>query len=154
MSETCPCGSGSAYALCCQPYHTGAKPAPTPVALMRSRYTAYVLGDVEYLLASWHPACQAQQWRDSLVQSAAETCWLGLHILEEAPGAQPDEGYVEFAARFSDGPEAPVQLLHERSRFLRVNERWYYRDGVHLQSGRNDACPCGSGKKYKKCCGR
>ena len=154
MSQTCPCGSGVTYSLCCQPYHKGTDTAPTPVALMRSRYTAYVMNDVAYLLASWHPDCRAEQWRESLAESAAQTRWLGLRIIEEAAGRGPDEGFVEFAARFSEGDDPRVHLLHERSRFLRVNERWYYRDGTHLQSGRNDACPCGSGKKYKKCCGQ
>jgi len=70
------------------------------------------------------------------------------------PGKNADEGYVEFAARFQEQGSEAVQLVHERSRFLRVNERWYYIDGVKPQSGRNDSCPCGSGKKYKKCCGR
>ncbi|KAA9001810.1 YchJ family protein [Affinibrenneria salicis] len=155
MSELCPCGSQLQYIACCQPYLGSGSPAPDPVALMRSRYTAYCKHDVDYLIATWHPDCRPEQWRASLSESGEATVWQGLTILAETPGKNSDEAFVEFAARFTDA-ERPGQtaLMRERSRFLRLHDRWYYIDGVHLQTGRNDRCPCGSGKKFKKCCGQ
>lgn len=155
MSQSCPCGSGLQYNACCLPYLQRTVPAPTPEALMRSRYCAYVNHDVDYLIATWDPALQPEQWRNAIEQSCRETHWQGLNVLGCASGSHTEEGYVEFAARFADtaAPER-IALMRERSRFLRRHDRWYYVDGVHLQTGRNDRCPCGSGKKYKLCCGR
>ncbi|MBP2849663.1 YchJ family protein [Dickeya oryzae] len=155
MSEYCPCGSAQPYERCCQPYLLHDSQAPRPELLMRSRYTAYVKQDVDYLVATWHPDCHAENWRTDIAASCADTHWLGLRILDVTPGKTADEGYVEFAASYSTTghPDSRV-LMRERSRFLRCHDRWYYVDGVHLQTGRNDSCPCGSGKKYKKCCGQ
>lgn len=150
MSESlCPCGSGLAYAACCQRYHLG-EAAPTAEALMRSRYTAYALGMVDYLLDSWHPRTRPAQ----LDMHDAPT-WLGLSILDTHHGqVGDDEGEVEFEARFTH-PDG-VAVMHERSRFRRHEGRWVYLDGTpgKHRPGRNSACPCGSGKKYKRCCGR
>ncbi|WJV64491.1 YchJ family protein [Pectobacteriaceae bacterium CE70] len=155
MSECCPCGSGQSNETCCQPYINQMIAAPNPVLLMRSRYTAYVRQDVNYLISTWHPDCQAENWRSSITESCADTHWLGLTIIAQTPGKNKDEGYVEFAARYTP-TQTPrhLMIMRERSRFLRYDDRWYYVDGVHLQTGRNDHCPCGSGKKYKKCCGQ
>ena len=154
MSERCPCCSTLLFEECCQPYICEIKVAPTPSALMRSRYTAYVLKNASYLIATWHPDCQPEKWRDSLQEGFANTHWQGLQVIDQQEGRDPAEGFVEFAARFTEPGSDAVHLIHERSRFLRLNERWYYIDGIKPQTGRNDACPCGSGKKYKKCCGK
>lgn len=154
MSESCPCGSGAAYSACCGPFISGSQPAPTPGHLMRSRFTAYVNHNVDYLIATWHPDCGAEAWRKAIVDGFNHTEWLGLTVVEEKAGHEPDEGYVEFIARFTDGESGKPQAMHERSRFLRRDHRWYYIDGTKPQPGRNAICPCGSGKKYKKCCGR
>ncbi|MFJ5329588.1 YchJ family protein [Pectobacterium versatile] len=155
MSESCPCCSGLQYNACCQPYLTHAATAAEPAILMRSRYTAYVKHDVDYLIATWHPDLQPEKWRGSLAESCQNSQWLGLTILATSPGKTPDEGYVEFAARYiSESDKQRTEVMRERSRFLRQQDRWYYIDGVHLQTGRNEPCPCGSGKKYKKCCGQ
>lgn len=154
MPESCPCGSGLAYNACCAPFISGSQPAPTPGQLMRSRFTAYVNHNVDYLIATWHPDCGAEAWRNAIVDSFKNTEWLGLTIVEEQTGHEPDEGFVEFIARFTDGENGEPQAMHERSRFLRRDQRWYYIDGSKPQPGRNAICPCGSGKKYKKCCGR
>ncbi|MBJ7220732.1 MULTISPECIES: YchJ family protein [unclassified Brenneria] len=155
MPELCPCSRGLPYDSCCQPYHADTMTAADPVTLMRSRYAAYVKCDVDYLIATWHPSHQAEKWRASVTESCQETRWLGLNILATFPGKTPDESYVEFAARYTSAAN-PQQagLMRERSRFLRYHDRWYYMDGIHLQTGRNEHCPCGSGKKYKKCCGQ
>ncbi len=154
MSDLCPCGSGTLFATCCQPRITGTKPAEAPEALMRSRYSAYVTGNADYLIASWHPDCHAENFRASLLEGFANTEWLGLHVISHQDGKQANEGFVEFAARFREPGLSKIVLIHERSRFIRINEHWYYIDGFTPETGRNDPCPCGADKKYKKCCGR
>ncbi|WP_037405804.1 YchJ family protein [Chania multitudinisentens] len=153
MTELCPCGSGLEYSVCCEPLIHSDRHATTPGELMRSRYAAYVKQHADYLIATWHPDCQAEHSRDSIIQSFQNTEWLGLTVIEEKTGNNVDEGYVEFIARFTDGSQEP-HAIHERSRFLHLGQRWYYIDGIRPKPGRNATCPCGSGKKHKKCCGR
>ena len=118
----CPCGSELAYTACCQPWHTGlveGMHAPTPEALMRSRYSAYVVGLIDYLLATWHPSTAPGELELSPVK------WLGLEVRHaEASG---DAGVVEFVARCRVNGRA--QRMHETSRFVRQDGRWYYIDG-------------------------
>ena len=154
MTNLCPCGSELDFEQCCQPAITGTRPAATPEALMRSRYSAYVTGNADYLIASWHADCNASEFRQALLAGFATTRWLGLQIITTQAGKDPSEGFVEFAARYRDQDNPEPVMIHERSRFLRIKEHWYYIDGVTPQVGRNDPCPCGSGKKYKKCCAR
>tara|TARA_Y100000782_G_scaffold90970_1_gene99491 strand:+ start:133 stop:582 length:450 start_codon:yes stop_codon:yes gene_type:complete len=149
MSERapCPCGSGLDYAQCCRPLHHGA-PASSPEALMRSRYSAFVRDDADYVRASWHPDTRPVE----LTLEAGEQ-WLGLEIVDAKQDG--DSGQVHFGATHRDGDGFAV--LEERSRFVRENGHWFYLDGQHtvtpLKPGRNDPCPCGSGRKFKKCCG-
>ncbi|CAM3554102.1 hypothetical protein BS639_07875 [Rouxiella silvae] len=152
MTILCPCGSESEFEQCCQPAITGVRLAATPEVLMRSRYSAYVTKNADYLISSWHPDCHAADFRHALLEGFESTQWLGLQVIATAAGKNADEGFVEFSARYQDSDGSAVVLVHERSRFLRANERWYYIDGIKPQTGRNDPCPCGSGKKYKKCC--
>lgn len=117
--EPCPCGSGQPYAACCGRWHAG-EPAPTAEALMRSRYSAYVLGLADYLLATWHVATRPAALDD------APARWLGLEVnRHETTGA--DSAVVEFVARYRDGGRG--HRLHETSRFVREGDRWYYVDG-------------------------
>lgn len=153
MAESCPCGNGLEYSICCKPYLQGHQHACSPSILMRSRYTAYVRQNIDYLIATWHPDCEAEKWRSSITHSFNHTKWLGLTVVKETAGTSLDEGYVEFIARFTDSG-AKHSTIHEYSRFLRLEQRWYYIDGSKPQLGRNAICPCGSGKKYKKCCGQ
>jgi SEC-C motif-containing protein len=152
LTELCPCGSGLDYSACCAPYITGTQYAMSPGILMRSRYSAYVKRDVDYLIATWHPDCKPEEWRSAISDSFGNTIWLGLTVVAETAGNSADEGFVEFIARSRDGESESA--MHERSRFLRLEQRWYYIDGTKPQPGRNAVCPCGSGKKYKKCCGQ
>lgn len=152
MSQLCPCGSGLEYSLCCQPYLNDERVAATPALLMRSRYSAFVTNNADYLIKTWHPECVSPGMRAELEKSFAATRWLGLTVYEQAEGREANEGFVSFVARFEESG-SPGAII-ERSRFLRQNDRWYYVDGVRPQFGRNDICPCGSGKKFKKCCGR
>ena len=130
---------------------------------MRSRYSAYAVGAVDYLGETLHPGHRADWDRDATALWAAESTWLGLEIVAtEAGGVDDQEGVVEFIARFTEKGQ-PRQHT-ERSRFRRHEGRWFYMDGDTPKPrtlrheapkvGRNDPCPCSSGRKYKKCCGR
>ncbi len=119
---------------------------------MRSRYTAFVLHQAEYLIKTWHPSCEAHTFRQHIEAGFANTHWLGLTVFEQAEGENDNEGYVSFVARFQE--QGKNGAIIERSRFLKENGQWYYIDGTRPQFGRNDPCPCGSGKKFKKCCGQ
>lgn len=118
----CPCDSGLAYDRCCGPYHAG-RPAPDAARLMRSRYSAFVLGDAAYLRASWHPAsCPAELDLDQ----APRPQWLGLKLIAHTT-LDAEHATVEFVARYKLGSRA--HRLHEISRFERVCGRWLYCDG-------------------------
>lgn len=122
--DACPCGSGQSYGRCCQPWHEGAA-APTAEALMRSRYSAYVLKLEDYLLATWQTAT-----RPGELDLAADGCkWLGLevkrHVVQDENHAS-----VEFVARYRIAGRG--HRLHELSRFVREAGRWYYVDGDML----------------------
>lgn len=152
MHQPCPCGNVLEYSLCCQRYLSGAENASTPLQLMRSRYTAFVNKDADYLVATWHPDRNPQAFRHELEQGFAGTEWLGLTIFATEDGRSADEGFVSFVARFRDKEKSGAII--ERSRFLKQNGRWFYIDGTRPEIGRNAPCPCGSGKKFKKCCGQ
>ncbi len=122
-TDPCPCGSRLGFVDCCAPLLSGGTAAPTAEALMRSRYTAYVLGHAGYLLDSWHP----ERRPESLELDGGQN-WLGLKIIHTENGGERDEqGLVEFVARFKIAGRG--HRLHEISRFTRLNERWYYLDG-------------------------
>ncbi len=125
-SDPCPCGSGSALDECCGKFLDEGIQPQTAQTLMRSRYTAFVRMDESYLLETWHP-----QTRPSRVSFDLETRWLGLKIKScEQGGIDDDTGTVEFVARCKKAGKA--QRLHEKSRFERIDGRWYYRDGEHF----------------------
>ena len=162
MTDTsCPCGSGAAYPACCAPYIAGEDNAPTAEALMRSRYTAHVKLAAEYLTATQRGPRMTSFSRAEMEQSASSLTWVGLEIVDtEAGGPDDQHGTVEFIASFKKDGEAGVH--HERSTFTRDGQRWLYTAGKDPKQpvrretpkvGRNKPCPCGSGKKFKKCCG-
>lgn len=123
MLETCPCGSNHPFAQCCQRYHDGLAIPPTAVALMRSRYSAYVLANTDYLKATWHPDCLPPAFQ--LTQQDRPQ-WLGLNI-QRHENSDADHATVEFVARYKMNGRA--YRLHEVSRFVREHGRWYYLDG-------------------------
>ena len=122
----CPCGRTGAkaqtlaHAACCGPYHAG-QSVPDAESLMRSRYSAFVLGNVTYLLATWHPST-----RPASLERQEGAKWLGLDI-RQCRSTGPNSAEVEFVARFRVAGRAVRQ--HELSRFLREDGRWYYVDG-------------------------
>lgn len=122
----CPCGSELLYTACCEPWHAGLASnlhAPTPEALMRSRYSAYAVGLIDYLLATWHPSTAPGELELSPVK------WIDLEVRHtEASG---EAGVVEFVARCRVNGRA--QRLHETSRFVRQDGRWFYIDGQMVE---------------------
>lgn len=119
---------------------------------MRSRYCAYVLGLIDYLVATTLPAQQAALDRDAIRAWSSQSTWLGLTVerSEELDG-QPLHAFVTFTAHWQDG--GGEQRHRERSAFVQRDHRWYFIDPtVALHAGRNDPCPCASGQKFKKCC--
>ena len=157
----CPCGSSQPYEACCAPIIAG-DPAPTAEALMRSRYTAYVKHEFAHLERSLS-AKEREDFNLSDARRWAESSeWLGLNITQtEGGGLDDTEGTVAFTARFRNNNETHDHV--EVARFAREDGRWVYSGQVDTSPqpvrreapkiGRNDPCPCGSGKKYKKCCG-
>jgi SEC-C motif-containing protein len=162
QTNRCPCGSDNALPACCGRYLSRAEFPTTAEELMRSRYTAYVVGDVEYIMDSHDTATSEAVDRASAARWARQAEWLGLEVLDTERG-QPtdDDGIVEFKARYRlDGA---VCTHHERSTFRKTRGRWFYVEGEAGKPmpgartpkiGRNEPCPCGSGKKHKKCCGK
>ena len=160
--EQCFCGSGKTFADCCGPILDDPALARTPEELMRARYTAHCRRRYSFLVESTHPAHRDEVSEEKVAQLASHVDWTGLEVHSAAPGKTEDERLVAFTAHFTikDTP----QDLREYATFARVDCRWFYVDGdVHGEepykreshrTGRNEPCPCGSGKKYKKCCGR
>jgi SEC-C motif-containing protein len=164
MPVNCPCGSEKTYKECCEPIIKGKKKAETAEALMRSRYTAYVVGEVEYLGRTLDSRGREEFDIESTREWSKDTDWKELEIVSVEQGGLDDEnGIVEFIARY----EMDEQLLehHERASFKKSDAgEWEFVDGRVIgrdpyrretpKIGRNDPCPCDSGKKYKKCCGK
>ncbi|MBB6097564.1 SEC-C motif-containing protein [Deinobacterium chartae] len=121
--KPCPCGSGRSFSACCGPL-LGGEAAPTAEHLMRSRYTAYALGQEDYLLRTWAAATRPA----SLGLGADGVRWQSLEVrCREGGQAGDDTGTVEFVARFSVGGER--HRMHEVSRFVREGGEWRYLDG-------------------------
>ena len=128
--QSCPCGHVANLAGCCGRYLSGAELAPTPEALMRSRYTAFAIGSaqaIDYLVATQHPAHRAPDLRPALEANTAQIDgWERLEVRSATEAG--DRGVVEFVATYRVGSERGE--LHERSDFLREDGRWYYTTGV------------------------
>lgn len=129
VDKRCPCGSQRPYADCCGPFHEGAALPRDAAALMRSRYSAYVMGKSGYVLASWHASTRPPQIDLDLAPSPR---WLGLEILRHV-ATGPAAAIVEFVARYRLAGRAERQ--HEVSRFVREDGRWYYVDGDFPATG-------------------
>jgi SEC-C motif-containing protein len=150
------------YKDCCKPYIKGKKNAPTPEALMRSRYTAYVVHAIDYIIDTCHEDTKKTMNRKGIEKWSEEATWLGFKIIAvEGGGDGAHRGTVEFEACFEQKMLSKVH--HEVATFEKIGDRWLYVDGkitpktivrVGEKIGRNDPCPCRSGRKYKHCCGQ
>jgi len=160
--DTCPCGSTIGYEECCGPLIKGERQAATAEQLMRSRYSAYVLKEVDYLRWSLHPDHRSDFNEETTRAWAERSEWQTLEIRGTVGGGPEDsEGEVEFIATFTDN--GTKHEHHEMSSFRKESGTWYLVDGKVMppkqvvrtepKTGRNDPCPCDSGKKFKKCCG-
>lgn len=160
--ELCPCGSQKDYADCCRPLIEGEKTADTAEALMRSRYSAHAKKVFDYLFETTLPANRKEDDRKGTEAWSKKLDWQRLDIRRSENGGPDDPaGTVEFVARYRKNSKAFDH--HEVAEFVREDGRWYFKDGQPPQTapavrqgpkiGRNDPCACGSGKKYKKCCG-
>jgi SEC-C motif-containing protein len=165
--DICPCRAMAqeklSFAECCGPYLARAKNPPTAEALMRSRYSAFVKADIDYLYETLAPDQRTDFNREATSEWATKSLWRGLDIVETEQGLEGDaNGKVTFVAHFSrDGKP----LTHKEKSLFRRDPKdgaWRFAEELSLKSetvvrgpqpGRNDPCPCGSGKKYKKCCG-
>ena len=161
--ELCPCNSGKAYGECCGPILDGVKQAETAEALMRARYSAYVTEHIAFLKTSATAAVQAEFDEQASTAWSRAAMWHGLEIIRVEKGQPGDKtGVVEFRATYTANGEFCNH--HEVSTFVKEPDGWKFEDGELVgekpilreepKVGRNDPCPCGSGKKYKKCCGR
>jgi SEC-C motif-containing protein len=160
--NSCPCGSGRSYAECCEPYITGAQLPLTAEALMRSRYSAYSEHAINYIVETCAKDNENKIDLKQTKEWSEKSTWLGLKVLSVEKGAASDtEGSVEFEAIYErDGLK---DVHHEKARFKKQDGKWFYDEGDIVPKtivrsapkiGRNDPCPCGSGKKYKHCHGR
>lgn len=157
----CPCGSEKDYSACCEPLITGNQMAESAEALMRARYSAYVKEQVGFILDTTHASQRDQYTKEGIQRWARNSEWLGLTIVGTEKGtAGDDTGTVEFIAEYFE--KGRRNRHHEIAQFRREEGNWYFYDGQApvLQTvvrtspkvGRNEPCPCGSGRKYKKCC--
>ncbi len=157
----CPCGSRQTYQECCEPFHNG-NVAPTAEKLMRSRYSAFEKGQLDYLATTLTEESRKDYDAAETAQWAGQAIWKKLEVVKVNGGLEKDDaGTVEFKAYFKI--EGQHQIHHELAHFTKQDGRWYYVNGemnpkqeqriVTVKVGRNDPCTCGSGKKYKKCCG-
>ncbi|WP_277750221.1 YchJ family protein [Pseudoalteromonas sp. PS5] len=148
----CYCNSSTSYSQCCEPYITGVKTAETPQKLMRSRYSAYCVKDADYIHNTYSSAKRPDNSVGDIAAFADYAKFIKLEVLEEI--ANEPSGIVEFKAYYI--AENCLYTLHERSSFIVEQGAWKYVDGELYDTpvtkvGRNDLCPCGSNKKYKKC---
>ncbi len=161
MSDLCPCGSNLAFESCCEPFLLERVKPRTATELMRSRYCAYAMGAVDYLYKTSGPKVRKEFDAESSRKWAESAKWSGIEIQAVENGTERDEtGVVEFIAHYSVNDTHFDH--HERAEFAKLEGEWRFIDGKIFgpdpvrrdqpKVGRNDLCPCGSGKKYKKCC--
>jgi SEC-C motif-containing protein len=154
----CLCCSGKTYLECCKKLHNGEEHALTAKQLMRSRYSAFAMNNTDYIQLTW----DKNTCPDSVDFANDVTQWEQLEIIETKKGLAGDnKGLVHFKAHYTQNGKQ--QILNEISRFVKKSSRWYYLDGSvqsvsdpnqQATQGKNAPCSCGSGKKFKRCCGK
>lgn len=155
----CNCGKELDYGACCGVFHQDVTKIEEPQQLMRARYCAFVRDNNTFISATDNPALAKTEDYYQALQTTTELNWVRLEIIDASPVVN-SQGYVSFKASYIEADK--LVILEERSRFeKRQNSsgamQWFYMDGEAnygepIKIGRNDPCPCGSGKKYKKCC--
>ena len=155
--QPCPCGSGQTFEACCEPIHAGKKQPATPEQLMRARFTAHVGHNFRFLHDTYRPTAGKPYVAE---EGEPAMTWTRLEVHANEATENPDKAYVDFSAYGTE--EGVEKVLHEKAEFLRINGTWLYNREARLgpapiksatpKIGRNEPCPCGSGKKYKQCC--
>lgn len=165
--KQCPCCSGNNYNDCCGQFISKANFPESPEQLMRSRYTAYAIANIDYIFDTMREKALKGADRAESLKWSKTSNWLGLEIIEASDvDSSSDYGEVKFVAKFIQ--DNKQHELKEHSSFKKIDGRWYYVGGIEnydiennykpveqrvaQKIGRNDPCTCGSGKKYKKCC--
>jgi SEC-C motif-containing protein len=159
-SQSCPCGSGTRFADCCEQVIKGERESQTAEELMRARYAAFATGAIDFIVASVHSRTRREIDIQYIREWSQTSTWRGLQIIDTKL-VNDNRAYVSFEAQFTqDGKD---QSHKEKSLFEREDGKWRFVTGEELKNptvkyetprpGRNQPCPCGSGKKYKKCCG-
>jgi SEC-C motif-containing protein len=151
-NNACLCGSQQNYKNCCEPLLLGDKQAETPEQLMRSRFTAYAQKNAKYIYQTYASEKQAENPVKEIKEFATSCRFISLSVIDT--NNDGDRGVVEFKANYFY--QNLYCELHERSQFIKEQDQWRYLDGIifpvaDIKVGRNDDCPCGSNKKYKKC---
>lgn len=164
----CPCRSMDqnklTYENCCAPFVEGKKKAPTAESLMRSRYSAYVVKNIDYVDQTQIVVENETFDKEEALKWAESSEWMGLQIRKTTKGEPNDStGTVEFVAHYKDKASETALVHHETSLFQKKDGEWKFKEGhihggqpvkrLEPKVGRNDPCSCGSGKKFKKCCG-
>ena len=148
----CLCGKEQEFESCCNPFIDGKNVAQSSVVLMRSRYSAYAQGNAQYIFDTYAPEKQAENPVKEIAEFANSCQFIKLEVLDSQD--QTDAGYVKFKAHYLFGNL--YCILEEKSDFIRIEDAWYYLYGditptPEVKLNRNDLCPCGSQKKFKKC---
>ena len=149
MKSHCLCGSKKLYEVCCEPYLNGVKNTEIPEYLMRSRYTAYSLARIDYIAKTMRKKAAENFDANSAREWASSVTWLGLTVIDSSTTSQ-NSGTVTFFARFSD--HGVKKFIYEKSNFEKIGSQWFYVDGIKPKINLNEHCPCGSRKKFKRCC--
>jgi SEC-C motif-containing protein len=161
IDEICPCGSGKKYSECCEPIIKRNVLADNAEALMRSRYSAYAKEEILWLRDSLEEKQRKNFDEKGARQWSKQSEWIGLNIIQSKIDEENNSGFVEFAAKYKQ--DGVIREHREVSEFVRKNGEWLLTEGHMIKpetvrkeqaTGRNDPCPCGSGKKFKKCCGQ
>lgn len=155
MTTVCPCGSDTKYLGCCGKFIDKGESPATPEELMRSRYTAFTLANTDYIKNTMTSPAVDDFDDEETRKFAVNVDWVKLEVVSSSVNG--NRGSVEFLAHYKQKHDKYV--IHEIGDFQLKDGKWYYVDGVtpaakSKQIGRNDPCTCGSGKKYKKCCGK
>jgi SEC-C motif-containing protein len=159
-NEICPCGSGASFAACCEPIIKGARESQTAEELLRARYSAFATHAIDFIVDSTHTRTRKDIDLSFIREWSETSTWRGLEIIE-TKHINDNKTFISFEAQFTQGGED--HRHRERSLFEREDGQWRFATGDELKNptvryetpppGRNDPCPCGSGKKYKKCHG-
>ena len=160
--NVCHCGSNKSFEDCCQPLLKEKKKAKTAEELMRARYSAFVEKEIDFIMNSVSPDQTDVMNREAVIKWA-KTKWVKLEIINTEKGLEKDSsGTVEFKAYSM--ADTVTQVHHEKASFVKKKGKWFFEDGEPISQeqikrespkvGRNESCPCGSGKKFKKCCGK